>query len=665
MLSSGIILSLLSVSQVSAEEMVDPPAQIATIKEAVTKSDVALENLVLNFSEEKFTFSERVNEIVKSIYFSYNDEELYLKNSEESLLIKEMVDSKQVSYKYDVEESNLLIKMIVLDQTIQLKVPINYFDQVTKQNPDKEELANEDETKEPLKEDLVETPNLETPIPDDSTVTIPNEELELEVPTEKEESGKEEGALEEYVPVEKPESTTPKLEESPIDMITEKKETKEPVVHDSALIQPKMSMRAMKITPIPTSGVHVVKSGDSLSRIGTTYGISMSDLIKWNNIENANLIRVGQKIILNPEKVTDTRIFKTKQEFLNYFTPIMSRIAKEKGLYASVMIAQAMHESNYGNSGLSSAPYYNLFGIKGSYKGKSVSMLTWEDNGEIIKLNANFRDYESYEESIYDYANLLRSGTTENKTRYSRTWLENAANYEKATYGLILDKSTIPVKGGYATDRNYGDRILSTIKEYQLYRYDVAYSNILNGWHVVNGNERFYKNDNFFTGLKKVGQTTYLFNGNGDKEYGWHKLNGRDYYFDPKNGGMLTGKRKIGQTTYLLSSAGNKEYGWHKLNGKEYYFSPGNGGMLTGKRKIENTTYLFNENGAKEKGWHSDRNEKYYFNESNGGMLTGLRKINGATYYFLPGKGNATKNKTVKVLGENWHFNNAGVGRRI
>ncbi len=53
------------------------------------------------------------------------------------------------------------------------------------------------------------------------------------------------------------------------------------------------------------------------------------------------------------------------------------QIVAQNDLYASVMIAQAILESNSGQSKLSQAPNYNFFGIKGDYKGQSVTMQTW------------------------------------------------------------------------------------------------------------------------------------------------------------------------------------------------------------------------------------------------------------------------------------------------
>ncbi|MFP9075423.1 glucosaminidase domain-containing protein, partial [Enterococcus faecalis] len=81
------------------------------------------------------------------------------------------------------------------------------------------------------------------------------------------------------------------------------------------------------------------------------------------------------------------------------FVAAIAEDARELGLtygvYASVMIAQAILESGSGQSGLASPPYYNLFGIKGTSGSRSVSMMTAEDNGtgEFYTIQAAFRAY--------------------------------------------------------------------------------------------------------------------------------------------------------------------------------------------------------------------------------------------------------------------------------
>ncbi|MEA4829006.1 MAG: glucosaminidase domain-containing protein, partial [Enterococcus thailandicus] len=68
----------------------------------------------------------------------------------------------------------------------------------------------------------------------------------------------------------------------------------------------------------------------------------------------------------------------TQQQFIDSVAPSARTLASQNDLYASVMIAQAIVESGWGKSQLASAPNYNLFGIKGSYNGQSVTFPTAE-----------------------------------------------------------------------------------------------------------------------------------------------------------------------------------------------------------------------------------------------------------------------------------------------
>ena len=71
----------------------------------------------------------------------------------------------------------------------------------------------------------------------------------------------------------------------------------------------------------------------------------------------------------------------TSNPFLNQLIPHAYEIANDNDLYASVMMAQAILESGWGQSGLSLPPYNNLFGIKGNYNGQSAVFDTLEDDG--------------------------------------------------------------------------------------------------------------------------------------------------------------------------------------------------------------------------------------------------------------------------------------------
>lgn len=165
----------------------------------------------------------------------------------------------------------------------------------------------------------------------------------------------------------------------------------------------------------------------------------------------------------------DGNIFFEKDEsvetFIRKIGESARKIGKEKDLYASVMIAQAILESASGQSQLAQAPNYNLFGIKGSHNGKSVSMATQEDfgNGTLYATQSGFRVYENYEDCFTDYATLLKEGLTGDSNYYSGVWKSNAGTYQEATKFLT---------GRYATDTQYDQKLNGLIETYDLSYYD-------------------------------------------------------------------------------------------------------------------------------------------------------------------------------------------------
>lgn len=153
------------------------------------------------------------------------------------------------------------------------------------------------------------------------------------------------------------------------------------------------------------------------------------------------------------------------EEFVKMIEEQAVTISYNYDLYPSVTIAQAILESQAGNSSLSIAPFYNLFGIKGNYKGATIAMKTQEDDGKgnLITIDAEFRQYPSYEESLEDYARLLKFGLANDPDFYKGAWKSTTNNYQEATAFLT---------GKYATDSQYAAKLNQLIEAYQLNRYD-------------------------------------------------------------------------------------------------------------------------------------------------------------------------------------------------
>ncbi|ATP40621.1 autolysin [Solibacillus sp. R5-41] len=153
------------------------------------------------------------------------------------------------------------------------------------------------------------------------------------------------------------------------------------------------------------------------------------------------------------------------EQFIGEIGETARKLGAENDLYASVMIAQAILESKSGQSGLAASPNYNLFGIKGQYQNSSVVLETLEDDGagNMTTIQAKFRKYASYEESLKDYVNLLRNGVSWNKNYYTSVFKSNTASYKDATLFLT---------GSYATDSKYNDKLNALIAQYDLAQYD-------------------------------------------------------------------------------------------------------------------------------------------------------------------------------------------------
>ena len=138
---------------------------------------------------------------------------------------------------------------------------------------------------------------------------------------------------------------------------------------------------------------------------------------------------------------------------------------QKSGILPSITIAQAILESNSGNSRLSKEGN-NLFGIKAgkSWKGKKISFQTEENYREFIK--AEFRKYSSWRESIDDHTKLLMQNPV-----YRKNGLFKTKNYKKQAQALE--------DAGYATaqdskgNRVYADRLIKLIQQYNLHRYDI------------------------------------------------------------------------------------------------------------------------------------------------------------------------------------------------
>ena len=140
------------------------------------------------------------------------------------------------------------------------------------------------------------------------------------------------------------------------------------------------------------------------------------------------------------------------QAYLDRYAPLARREMADYGIPASITLAQGLLESNAGDSKLA-VNSNNHFGIKCR---KKCLGCTCRNYGDDTRYDM-FRVFGSVAESFREHSELL------NSKRYAK--LKGHGNdYKKWAHGLKAC--------GYATDKNYGTKLIKIIENLGLARYD-------------------------------------------------------------------------------------------------------------------------------------------------------------------------------------------------
>ena len=143
---------------------------------------------------------------------------------------------------------------------------------------------------------------------------------------------------------------------------------------------------------------------------------------------------------------------------------------RQYGVLPSVTAAQAILESGWGQSGLATQGH-NLFGIKGSYNGHSITMPTREVyGGRSVYINDAFRAYANNNESVQDHGRFLAV----NSRYHNLLW---QTDYRTVTRLIQAD--------GYATDPYYAVSLNAVIERYGLTAWDREVAEVNTG-HIDN-----------------------------------------------------------------------------------------------------------------------------------------------------------------------------------
>jgi len=254
---------------------------------------------------------------------------------------------------------------------------------------------------------------------------------------------------------------------------------------------------------LPVRGVlHLVKEGETLASIAARYGSRLDDLIAANAVESPDLIVPGQVIVVaggsvpmpttvtepNPDLVAVAQATldeavppvaapapreealpepsgaaRWQRDFIMDVAPGARESQRKTGVPASVTLAQAILESDWGRSKLTREAN-NLFGIKAQREPGNAGVYeinTWEVyGGQSVTVLAAFKAYQSLADSIVDHGRWFH----DNRRYHDALTVKD----DPRAFAYAINEA------GYATDPSYAPKLIGLMDKFNLYAYDVA-----------------------------------------------------------------------------------------------------------------------------------------------------------------------------------------------
>ena len=264
---------------------------------------------------------------------------------------------------------------------------------------------------------------------------------------------------------------------------------------------------------LPVRGVlHLVKDDETVASIAARYGSRIEDIVTANALERLERLTVGQILVVAGGSVPMPVALATPAgETLAltvsdagtaaapvvagtqkwYSRPLLSPSSRcspsrrarpagsatsscrsrpgarasmrKTGIPASVALAQAILESDWGRSKLTREAN-NLFGIK-AYRNPGTAGIyeinTWEViGGRNVTVLAAFKAYNSFADSIVDHGNWFHDNS-----RYAGAV---AVRHDPRAFAYAINAA------GYATDPAYAPKLIQLMDRFNLYAYDVT-----------------------------------------------------------------------------------------------------------------------------------------------------------------------------------------------
>lgn len=165
----------------------------------------------------------------------------------------------------------------------------------------------------------------------------------------------------------------------------------------------------------------------------------------------------------------------TDREWILKIAPLAQKAQQKFGYLASVLIAQTIQETGYGQTDLAQEGLYNVLGMKKEllndtwtsdyWHGGTHTKVTPEWYGGVkVHITDTFRTYDSYQDCLYDYCQFMRDAKL-GDGRYKYRDLLGIKDPEKLISQVRLR--------GYCTDPSYDAAIMAHIRKWDLTKYDI------------------------------------------------------------------------------------------------------------------------------------------------------------------------------------------------
>ncbi len=278
---------------------------------------------------------------------------------------------------------------------------------------------------------------------------------------------------------------------------------------NNGLESPDQVQAGARLTILPVAGVlHLVQPDETLGAIAERYGARVDDLIAANALDRPDRLESGQVIVIAGVTVpmpttavarapaepaadaqtvalaareaapADDQAMATlegrdqlptpanaaawQREFILSIAPGARESQRKTGVPASVTLAQAILESDWGRSKLTREAN-NLFGIKAMRSPGSAGVYnieTWEVlGGQNVIVMAGFKAYTSLADSIVDHGRWFHEN--------SRYWRALQVRDNPREFARAINEA------GYATDPAYAVKLINLMEKHNLFAYDV------------------------------------------------------------------------------------------------------------------------------------------------------------------------------------------------